>query len=335
MNLASSLKDCQPEPLLRPRRIFVIHNPVSGRRRRRLFAEVVMILHAHGCDISLHETAAAGEAGLLAARALRRGCDRLVVAGGDGTINEVINGLAALSGLDGLAALPPLGLIPLGTANVLAHELGLRCRPEALAAAILEGPVHAVSLGRVCQGSAAGRLFHLMAGAGFDAHVVDGVDGRLKAAVGKAAYVCSALACFLRFPRSRFSVRVDGQPFHASSVVVANAGHYGGPYVIAPRAGLARDSFEVVLLQDRGARDVIAHGVALQLGRFGEGRRVRIVTGSEVRIEGEAGEPLQADGDLVARLPVDIAIVPRALRLAWPAPRRGPGLSGAAPRGAT
>jgi len=326
MNLAASRQDCQPEPLPRPQRIFVIHNPVSGRRRRRLFSEVVMILHAHGCDISLHETAAAGEAASLAAQALRRGCDRLVVAGGDGTVNEVINGFGDLGGP------PPVGLIPLGTANVLATELGLRHRPEELAAAILEGPLRAVSLGRVSSGQAGGRLFHLMAGCGFDAQVVAGVDGRLKAALGKAAYVWSALGCLLRFPASGLEVTVDGTRYRASSVVVANAGHYGGPYRIAPRASLLSDSFEVCLLDDRGAWDVVRHGLALQLGRFGEGPRVRIVTGRKVRIDGDPGEPVQADGDLAGGLPAEIEIVPRALRLAWPAARRGPGLSGAAIR---
>ncbi|RDD62225.1 diacylglycerol/lipid kinase family protein [Ferruginivarius sediminum] len=110
-------------------RVAVIHNPVAGWRRRRYLRRVIDALRERGCEVRLRRTTAPGDAHAFAAEA--EGCDVLAVAGGDGTVNEALNGLAGRH--------VPLSVIPLGTANVLAHELGLPRRPVALARAIVEG----------------------------------------------------------------------------------------------------------------------------------------------------------------------------------------------------
>jgi YegS/Rv2252/BmrU family lipid kinase len=232
----------------------------------------------------------------------------VVAAGGDGTINEVANGLANAPG-----SVPPLAIIPLGTANVLAQEIGLRGNPRAIARAIAGRARMTVHLGE-----ANGRYFVMMAGVGFDAHVVANVDLTLKRRTGKIAYVVETLVQGLRYGFPRCRVTIDGQTHDACSVVVCNGRHYGGPFVAAPKASLAEPAFEVCLLQKGGYRHVLRYAAALVMGRLSSLPDVQILTGRTLRIEGEAGLPVQGDGDIIATLPVDISVAERTLELVVP-----------------
>src|SRR3546814_9912518 len=147
----------------------------------------------------------------------------LVAAGGDGTINGVVNGLAG-GGV-------PLALLPLGTANVLAAEIGLEESPAGIVRAILRGPAVPIHLGDVN-----GRHFTLMAGIGLDADVVAAVNPRLKRATGKFAYAVATLQRWLRYRRHRFRIEIDGVPHEAAAAVVANGRYYAGRFVCAGEA---------------------------------------------------------------------------------------------------
>jgi diacylglycerol kinase family enzyme len=192
----------------RPLRLRIIHNPTAGGARWRRYGAVLERLDAAGARVEDLATGRRGDAEAYAAALARDDCDRLVVAGGDGTINEAINGLLA-NGAGGRTL--PLAILPLGTANVLAQELRLSTRPAAVARYILEGTARPVSLGE-----ANGRAFCLMAGVGFDAHVVARVDGRLKKRIGKLAYVVQTLRqlAVYDFPhyRSRSTARSSAPP---------------------------------------------------------------------------------------------------------------------------
>src|SRR5262245_64058454 len=124
-------------------------------------------LEEMGCRVTVHQTTGRGDAQAVASRITKDQCDRIVVAGGDGTVNEVLNGLTPHS--------PPIGLIPMGTANVLAAEIGLGSQPREIAKAIARGEPRPVSLGDVN-----GRKFALMTGVGFDAFVVATVSAPIK-----------------------------------------------------------------------------------------------------------------------------------------------------------
>src|SRR5262249_60700955 len=149
----------------------------------------------------------------------------LVIAGGGGTINEAVNGLLSRGG----GAASPLALVPLGTANVLANEIGLVTAPAAVARTIARGAAV-----RAYVGIANGRCFTAMAGAGFDAHVVAHVSLRLKRLLGKGAYVLESLRQLWRFPFPRYRVTIDGQSYDAASVIVAKGHYYGGRHLRAP-----------------------------------------------------------------------------------------------------
>jgi diacylglycerol kinase (ATP) len=288
-----------------PRRLLIIFNPVAGWRRRRRLAPVLDQLRAHGCALVLRETQGPGDAERFAAEVDPAAFDLVVAAGGDGTVNETINGLAS-SGL-------PLALIPLGTANVLAAELGLRTDPAAVARCVAQGEIRPISLG-----AANGRRFILMAGAGFDAHVVAGVSPRMKGWLGKGAYVVSTLRQLVTFEFPTYEVQTDNTTWQAASVIVANARHYGGRFVCAPGASLESDTLQVCLFERAGRLAAIGYAVALFSGRLPEVAGYRLLEARRIEVRGRPGEPLQGDGDIIGQLNGKFEVLPGALKLAYP-----------------
>ena len=285
-----------------PRRIRIIYNPAAGWRRRMRLERVLAQLRALGCGIALDETAAPGDAEAYARGIDAAECDAVVAAGGDGTINEVMNGL------DGAAL--PLGIVPLGTANVLATRSACR-------ATRAPSPRASPSAGRCrsIRGSANGRRFAMMAGIGFDARVVAGLDLGLKRAFGKAAYAASALAALARHARCAYAVEIDGAAFAAAAVVIAKGRYYGGRFVIASRARLDEPVLQVALFAGERRGDLLRYARALATNRIEAQGDVRVLPAREVRIAGPAGERVQLDGDLAAGLllVVTVAAAPLAL----------------------
>ena len=296
-----------PDPTGARRRLLVILNPTAGRRHRGRFRATLDRLRARGCAITLRETKAAGEASELARAADPAAFDGVVAAGGDGTVNEVINGLIGIP--------LPLALLPLGTANVLAAEIGLGLAPDSVARAIVEGPRRRIACGR-----AGDRFFTQMAGVGFDAQVVEHVDLALKRRIGKAAYVFEALRQAVRFGFPTYQVTADGESFSAASVIVAKGKHYAGRYLLAPEASIEDPVFQVCLFERGGPLAVARYALALQTGRLPGRGDLRRIPARRVTIEGPIGDPVQGDGDTIARLPVEIAIVPDAIDLVFAAP---------------
>jgi YegS/Rv2252/BmrU family lipid kinase len=293
------------------RSFLVIFNPTAGGRRRRRLDHALAALEHRGWDCEILETQARGDAEALARTASGEArASRLLIAGGDGTINEAVNG--ALSA----GAKLPLGIIPLGTANVLAAELGMMDMGDAVDAAAA-GAMHTIWPGRANE-----RNFVLMAGAGFDAHVVATVDPALKRKIGKLAYVWTMLRLAFRFSFPRYRVRVDGVWHEAASVVVSKGHYYGGRFVLAPRARLDRPEFQVCLFTKGGRWNLVRYALALPLGLLPKMKSITLLPAREVVIEGPEGDPVQGDGDVIAHLPVTIRLAERPLTMVAPA-RRG------------
>ncbi len=293
------------------RNLLVIRNPTAGRRGG-LFARTLDCLQALGCQTEVRETATRGDAEAWARESVGMGYDAVVAAGGDGTVAEVINGLVAVAGA------PPLAILPLGTANVLAIEIGLPADPRALAEVVAAGRARTVCLGRLRDQAGRRTHFSLMAGVGFDAHVVAGVNPGLKRALGKGAYVAESLRQLGAFRCPRYRVTVDGAVYEAASLIIANGRHYAGRYVCAPEAAIDDPVLHVCLFERGGPLAVLRYMVALQTGRLARRLDYRILLARHVTIAEPAGEPLQADGDIVATLPVEIDVVPDVLRLVMP-----------------
>ncbi len=291
-----------------PRRLVVIHNPAAGQRQRRRLGAVLHHLGEAGCAIDLYPTVRRGDAEAFAATVSRSACDVVVAAGGDGTVNEVVNGLMAAPG-----PVPRLAIVPLGTANVLAHEIGLDIRPAAIAAAITHGTPRSIRLG-----VANSRYFVQMAGVGLDAHVVAHVSLALKRHTGKGAYVAETLVQLFRYGFPTLRVTVDGTVHHACTAVVCNGRYYGGPFIAAPEARLWRGGLEVCLLTGGGAWNAARYGLALLQGRLSRLPDVQVVHGSHILVEGPDGLPVQGDGDIIARLPVAISVGDASLEVMQP-----------------
>lgn len=293
-------------------RALVIFNPTAGGRRRRRLEAALAALERRGWDCALAETRARGDAEALTREALREGrAGAVLIAGGDGTINEAVNGALA-AGAGEAPGAAPLGIIPLGTANVLAAELGMDGIPDAVAAAAAAGTR------AIWPGLANGRAFAMMAGAGFDAHVVAGVNPRWKRKLGKLAYVAEMLRQAVRFRFPVYRVRVDGHWHEAGSVVVAKGHYYGGRFVLAPDARLDRPEFRVCLFKRRGRLALVLYALALPLGLLPRLKSVNLLPAREVVIEGPEGDPVQGDGDVIAHLPVTIAVALHPLPLVAP-----------------
>lgn len=292
-----------------PRRILVILNPVAGNRRRGLLRRVLAELSSAGVSVDLRETTRRGDAEAMAHAAAGQDYDVIVAAGGDGTIGEVANGLGPGS--------PPLGIIPLGTANVFASEIGVTKRPHVIARTIVAGTPQAIYAGL-----ANGRRFLVMAGAGLDAEVVAAVDPAAKRRLGKLAYVLETLRQVFRYGFPALDVQADGKPLRAVTVVACKGRYYGGPHLFAPGADVRKPEFEVVWIEKGGPLRVAAYAVALGLGLLARMPGVRRVRAATVVIAGRDGAPVQGDGDAIVCLPVTVTIDPRPLTVLYPPERR-------------
>lgn len=274
-------------------RLSLIHNPTSGQRNRQRLQSFLGALGKCGMRVALHATGERGHASALARNASARDSDVLAIAGGDGTINEVINGVADRS--------LPIALLPLGTANVLAAELGLPRDPDRLARVIARGKTAEAFVP-----TANRRRFIMMVGAGFDAYVVATVQPRLKRVFGRLAYVVAFGRALFRFPYRRYQVSIDGTRYEAASVIVANGRCYGGRFTCAPDARIDDPDLHVCLFLRSGPWSALRYGTALVLGTLDRRSDVAIMRGRHVEVLGEPGEAVQCDGDLGLTLPLCI-----------------------------
>jgi len=288
------------------RRLLVIYNPTAGRRKRARLEAYLDLLEEAGCAVEYRPTTQRGDAEAFAAAALAERYDAVVAAGGEGTIAEVANGLPA----QGAA---PLGIFPLGTANVLAAEIGLPLNPAAVVEAVLHGTEKPCFPGFLND-----RLFTIMAGVGFDAHVVAELPPELKRALGKGAYVLESLRRLLLWPGRSYRLTIDGVTHEAASAVVAKGHFYGGRFICCPDARLEDADFQICLFRKPGRWGVARALMALPLGLLPRLAEIQLLRGREVRIEGPADDPVQADGDIAGQLPALIRVGQQPLRLIVP-----------------
>jgi len=216
----------------------------------------------------------------------------IIAAGGDGTINAVFNGLAGNSAT--------CAILPLGTANVMAIELGLTS-PEAAARRIIAGESRPFTAGAISSGPKSSRFF-LMAGAGFDGAVVRGVTPGLKKRFGKGAYLLSALGRLADWEKGELQVTTEARQFSCHSIIACNAAHYGGSFRLAPTASLFSPTLELLAVVN-GSRSGL---LTLAAEAFGGRRQGSLLRLSAERISIAGTKPVQVDGDDWGDSPVEI-----------------------------
>jgi diacylglycerol kinase (ATP) len=238
------------------------------------------------------------------------GAEVILSAGGDGTINEIANGMIG-SGI-------PLGILPGGTANVMAVELGMGDSMTRAAERISGLTPVRIGVGLIDNGEEK-RHFVLMAGAGLDALIVYNIDAKVKAALGKMAYW---LGGFSQFGRAlpEFDVRTNGRETRCSFALASRVKNYGGDLYIARNASLFSDHFELILFQGAHSLPYMKYFVGVLTGRLARMRGVEIlrVNSLEMNSASDPGIYVQVDGEYAGRLPVRLSIVPDALTLLVP-----------------
>ncbi len=283
----------------------MVYNPIAGSRSS-LLAETLKSLEALGVQVALRETKGPGDGEILVKEALgQESYSAVVAAGGDGTINEVANGL--------LDAETPLGIIPLGTVNLLAMEMGLHKDPEQVARTLAFGPARPIHVGLVNE-----RAFLLMVGTGFDGRVVAGVSSSLKKMIGKGAYAVAGLKeIFLNRP-ARLIVEADGAEYEAAWAVVSNSSYYGGKFALAPSANLLSPGFTVSLIPGKTGCDLLCGFWAVWRDRKAQKGWKQLNSVSRVTIKSYQEEPAQMDGDYFAPLPLTLTQATQPLDLIMP-----------------
>ena len=251
-------------------------------------------------------------AGGIARRHIDGGADLVLAAGGDGTINEVAEGMLH-SGV-------PLALLPFGTANVLAEEMKLGQKLERVTERLGEFQPHRISVGHVtCDGGKVSRHFLLMAGVGLDAEVVYRVSTPLKARAGKLAYWLAGGGILGR-RLAQFQVDVDGRRRQCSFALLSKVRNYGGDFEIARRVSLFDDEFEVVLFEGHSSVPYLKYLAGVMTNRLAGMKGVTVLHASRVDLSAPEDDRVyvQIDGEFVGRLPAQVRIVPDALTLLVP-----------------
>ena len=295
------------------RKATLISNPKTGRyasRRLRPVEELVSSLEARGVAVDLKLTGAPGDATEFAARAARNGSSDVIVAGGDGTINEAIQGLAGTKAR--------LAIIPRGTANVLARELGLPLDDEQALNVAAQGKSRTIYLGlAINEATNEQRHFVLMAGIGLDASVVRRVQPSLKKRIGKGAFWVSGLSHLATWNPRPFTLEIDNRKYNATFAAVGKSARYGGDLAITPGARLDQREFEVCMIETTSRlRYLHLLSYAMRNGMPRDKPEVRFVKAVSVRASGDA--QVQVDGELLGHLPMRFEIAPHSLEVIVP-----------------
>ena len=294
------------------RRVLLITNPAAARTRKAVTDIVVSVLKREGCSVDLVETTGHGDA----ARAARAGADdnvdAIAVYGGDGTVMQTVAGIAGRN--------IPVGLIPGGTGNLLAGNLGLPRKPAAAARVIARGRPRAIDLGRF-ENSEGAQYFSVACGSGFDAELMARTSSAAKRRWGFAAYVARGYKLVLDAAPVPYRVSVDGEAFdvEATSIMVANCRQFIPPILsIAPGISLDDGQLDVVVLKARGLWQ--SAGILWRMLRQRvDGVAIRRFRGRDVRVEAHPDRLVQLDGEIGGHTPFSATIVDGGLSVLVPA----------------
>lgn len=296
-------------------RVALIVNPIAGRGRGREAAGVAReVLVGGGLEVSEHVTSAAGEAPQVI-RELGSEVDAIVGVGGDGTLREVAEGTAERD--------VTVGLIPMGTANVVARDLSIPFAPRKAARVVLAGGVRSLDVGRVND-----RLFLAMVGIGFDGEVVRRVTEKRErsGAISQLSYIGPTVRTLLKNRSVPLEVKVDGADGAAGfGVVVCNTRNYAGHFVMTPAADPSDRSLDFMLQKSRSRLTLTRLFVASCLRRETSRRIAAYGRGSEFVIDAEQEVAFQADGDHLGQArTIRISLLEKPVRIFAPNGARAP-----------
>jgi YegS/Rv2252/BmrU family lipid kinase len=295
-------------------RTCVIFNPAARGNKARHFRRQ---LDAIGSQCALKATTAPGDARRLAAEAVGKGFDLVVAAGGDGTVNETLNGLGDAP--DGFAR-ARLGVLPLGTMNVFARELRIPLRVERAWEVLQRGRETRIDLPRTEFSENGVRrqcYFIQLAGAGWDARAIELVDWSHKKKIGPLAYVIAGLKA-LRERQPKITVRTGGQNVTGEFVLVGNGRFYGGPVSAFPQADLRDGLLDICILPRLNWWTLMRCAPAMLMNRRPPASIAQSIQASGFDLVGEPKTAFELDGEWVGHLPATFSIEREQLRVVVP-----------------
>jgi diacylglycerol kinase (ATP) len=311
------------------RKAALFYNPVSGRRRKYRLKDVekaAAILRSHGIELEVSPTRAPSDAAAQARMAIREGFDTIIACGGDGTVHDVLQGIAGKEAA--------LGVIPLGTANSLAHDLRLPLSAEGAARALLASVARRVAVGRIdfrdLNNLPAFRYFTVAAGVGVDAHLFYKLNRLMKDRMGMMAYYSKAWHLWwthrMRYFEAEFSSNGSGprrEP-RLSEMLAVRINQFGGILrELAPGASLARNDLRLVLCRTGNRAKYLAYVFRGLLGMERTVSGIELAYADQVTCRAVPSERpeniyVEADGELLGRLPITLSVVPDALTVLMP-----------------
>jgi diacylglycerol kinase (ATP) len=285
--------------------IDVIYNPVAGPKVVNRINRVRSYLSVRGLPFRIRETGGPGDAFVMAREAAHEGVETVVAVGGDGTVNEVANGLA---GSD-----TRLAVVPHGTANVFAREFSLPESVEGCLDLLFSGETISVRMAKANE-----HRFVLLASAGFDAEVMERMNPRQKNIIGIAAYVLCGARHLLRSQPPLWLEFPDGERVEAQVVIVARGKKYGGNVTIAPGGDITGDTFQVIALLRKGRWSIMKFALDALRGKHTASRHVLVRESPSLFVRSAIPSACQVDGEYLGPLPVRFTMTKSNLRLIVP-----------------
>lgn len=281
------------------------HGNTSGMNPAEIVKTISDTFFKYNAEADFALTEAAGDAKKIAKEAAGQNYDAVLAVGGDGTINEVINGIA---GTD-----VTLGVVPLGTANVFAIQMGLPGDIKEACELLFEGKTVDIDLGRINK-----HYFACMAGIGFDAHVIKAADCRMKKVFGALSYIFAAMMAYFSYRFTEIKIKIDGQKIKKNGhlVLVFNGKYYGGQMVLAPKADLVDGYLDVCIFKRKNIFSFISYAYGIFKGNLHKYTTVEYCRCKKISIKGKTRHPLHADAEYIGETPAKIKIFPKHLKVA-------------------
>lgn len=284
-------------------KVKVIMNPIAGRGRAlKAKPEILKALLEYDTEFHLEETKGPHHATELARQAVEAGFDLIIVAGGDGTLNQIVNGLEGKK--------VPIGVLPLGTGNDFAAALKIPRDPGTALRQIMGGEIQKIDLCRVNQ-----RYFVSSVGVGFDGEVAFHVNQGFQKLRGKAAYLCSVFKTLFSYQSRRIKLNVDGlvMEFNSLLVAVTNSPTYGGGFKINPEALVNDGHLDVCAVQHMQIPEILCCLPMLMPGWHRNLKKVRMLKGRQITLESDHPFHYQLDGEVFTDKTLRFTIFPQAL----------------------
>ena len=285
--------------------IDVVYNPVAGPRAVNRIDRVRAYLSARGRPFRIRETAASGDAVVMAREAAHEKADAVVAVGGDGTMSEVADGLAGSA--------TRLAFVPHGTGNVFAREFSLPKSVEGCLDLLTSGKTISVRMAK-----ANDRRFVLLASAGFDAEVVEGMNPRQKNRLGIAAYVLCGARQILRSQPTLWIEFPDQERVEAQEVIVVRGKKYGGNVTIAPDGDIGGNTLQVIALLRKGRWSIAKFALDAMRGKHAASRHVLVRESRSLFVRSAIPSACQVDGEYLGPLPVRFTVTDDLLRIVVP-----------------